>query len=441
VVDYFDALSSDRQYRRALSADDAMASVVAGSGTEFDPAVVEILQRRYRSLEGLADAEQTELFRPAIMTQEGLEKVEPASGVLCEKPASEDVNFLFSIAAARQEAQALFELSHDLGNSLSLDETLSVVAMRLSHLVPYDSVAIYIRRSGEKLVPHFVAGDNFRILSSLEIPIGEGVSGWAAQHQKPMINADPALEPGYKIDASRHTLLRSAAAIPLTGVNGVVGVLTLYRDTANAFTSDHVRVLMAVSSKLALSIENALKYEQAESSATTDFLTGLPNARSLFVYLDRELSRCRRTGENLAVMVCDLNGFKAINDRYGHLEGNRVLQLFAQTAKEVCRGYDYIARMGGDEFVVISAGMTRESADKRFLVFNGCANTAGEQICGERTLGVSMGAAFWPEDGDNAEDLLDTADKRMYKAKEISKAKRIPPMAVDLAQVQVGMIN
>ena len=244
--------------------------------------------------------------------------------------------------------------------------------------------------------PHFVAGDNFRILSSLEIPIGEGVSGWVALHEKPMINADPAFEPGYKIDSSKHTLLRSATAIPLTGVNGVVGVLTLYRDIADAFTHDHVRVLMAISSKLALSIENALKYEQAESSATTDYLTGLPNARSLFLHLDRELSRCRRTRERLAVMVCDLNGFKTINDRFGHLEGNRVLQLFAQTAKGACRSYDYLARMGGDEFVIISTGMAREIADQSFQVFNACASAAGEQVCGESALGVSMGPLSGP---------------------------------------------
>ncbi len=294
VVDYFDALTSDRQYRRALSPGHAMAVVAAGSGTEFDPVVVDVLQRNYRVLEAIADAEQTRTFNPGALAHPCISTSEPASGVSSEMPVSDDAHFLFSIAAARQEAQALFELSHDLGNSLSLDETLSVVAMRLRHLVPYDSVAIFIRRSDDKLVPHFVAGDNFRILSSLEIPIGEGVSGWVALHEKPMINADPAFEPGYRIDSTKHTLLRSATAIPLTGVNGVVGVLTLYRDIADAFTYDHVRVLMAISSKLALSIENALKYEQAESSATTDYLTGLPNARSLFLHLDRELSRCRR---------------------------------------------------------------------------------------------------------------------------------------------------
>ena len=112
---------------------------------------------------------------------------------------------------------------------------------------------------------------------------------------------------------------------------------------------------------MALAIENALKYEQAESSATTDYLTGLPNARSLFLQLDRELARCKRETSTLTAMVCDMDGFKQINDRFGHLEGNRVLRLFAQALKHSCREYDYVARMGGDEFVVVAPGLDRRS--------------------------------------------------------------------------------
>jgi GGDEF domain-containing protein len=98
----------------------------------------------------------------------------------------------------------------------------------------------------------------------------------------------------------------------------------------DAFAADHLRIMLAVSSKIALSVENALKYQQAEDSATTDYLTGLPNARSLFVHLSRELARCRRTGTSLAVMVCDLDNFKQINDLYGHLEGDNLLKDFAR---------------------------------------------------------------------------------------------------------------
>jgi diguanylate cyclase (GGDEF)-like protein len=159
----------------------------------------------------------------------------------------------------------------------------------------------------------------------------------------------------------------------------------LYRGERDAFTSDHLRILLAVSGKMALSIENALKYQQAENSAITDYLTGLPNARSLFLQLDRELARCKRDNSSLTVMVSDMDGFKQINDRFGHLEGNRVLRLFAQALKDSCREYDYVARMGGDEFVVIAPGLRgrggQEGEQMRSLAKQAGSKFAAKKFC------------------------------------------------------------
>jgi GAF domain-containing protein len=100
-----------------------------------------------------------------------------------------------------------------------------------------------------------VNGDNYRLFSSLRIPIGQGLSGWVAHNRKPIINGNPSVEPGYLNDPSKLSTLRSALAVPLEGVAGVIGVLALYRGERDAFTSDHLRILLAVSGKMALSIE------------------------------------------------------------------------------------------------------------------------------------------------------------------------------------------
>ncbi len=121
--------------------------------------------------------------------------------------------------------------------------------MRLKKLVPYDSVAIYICR-GDNLVPQYVSGDNFRLFSSLEIPMGQGLSGWVAQNRKPIVNGNPAVEPGYLNDDTKFSTLRSALAVPLEGVAGVVGVLALYQAERDAFTNDHLRMLLAITSKV-----------------------------------------------------------------------------------------------------------------------------------------------------------------------------------------------
>src|SRR6202050_1387024 len=433
AVDYLDALASDRQYRRALPLHDVMQKLAAESGKSFDPKVVAVLQKRYQHLERLAVAKSAQEMNAPLSTAIKIERGEaPAAGfenATAPEYVGKETTFLSSIAAARQEAQSLFELSQDMGASLALGETLSVFSVKLKPMVPYDSIAIYIQRDDE-LVPEYVSGDNYRLFSSLRIPYGQGLSGWVAQNKKPIINGNPSVEPGYLNDPTKFSTLRSALAVPLEGVSGVIGVLALYRGDRDAFTSDHLRIVLAVSSKMALSIENALKYQQAENSATTDYLTGLPNARSLFLQLERELARCKRDNSSLTVMVSDMDGFKQINDRFGHLEGNRVLRLFVQALKESCREYDYVARMGGDEFVVIAPGLPTEAASKKAQQLRVLAKQAGFDVCGEEILSVSLGQAVYPDDGQDAEKLLAQADRRMYveKQKQISyKDRRLHP--------------
>jgi diguanylate cyclase (GGDEF)-like protein/putative nucleotidyltransferase with HDIG domain len=418
AVDCLDALASDRQYRRALPLDEAMACIVEESNRSFDPAVVEVLKRRYQDLEAKAQALPSN--RPKLSKDMKIERgLEPDAGFEASKPQVNEVDFLTSIAAATHEAQALFELSQTLGNSLSLNETLSVFAMRLNRIVPYDCIAIYLAQDGH-LTPEYVNGDDFRLFASLQIPIGQGLSGWVAHNHKAILNGNPSVEPGYLNDQAKFSTLRSALAVPLEGLNGTVGVLTLYHGAKDAFSKDHLRVLLALASKVALSVENAVKYQNAESSATTDYLTGLPNARSMFLQLDGEISRAKRNSGEISVIVCDLDGFKDINDRLGHLEGNRYLQLFAQGLREICREYDYVARMGGDEFVLILPNLALESVPSKMKQIQQMVEAIG-LLCNEPALGVSSGEAYYPQDGLDAEDLLAAADRRMYKVKQSQK--------------------
>jgi putative nucleotidyltransferase with HDIG domain len=262
AVDCLDALASDRQYRRALPLHEAMAKVASEAGVSFDPRVVEILQRRYVELEKLA-TEQPFQAPPKLSTDIKVERgLAPDAGFAeAEKPFHEQgpgENQFSRMAASRQEEEALFEFSLKLGNSFTLDDTIALLAVRVKHVVPHDSMAVYVIRN-KILTPEFVSGENFRLFSSLRIPVGEGLSGWVAQNSKAILNGNPSVEPGYLNDPSKYSTLRSALAVPLEGTAGVVAVLALYRARPDAFSRDDLIVLQAMGPRLGLAVENALR--------------------------------------------------------------------------------------------------------------------------------------------------------------------------------------
>jgi diguanylate cyclase (GGDEF)-like protein len=125
---------------------------------------------------------------------------------------------------------------------------------------------------------------------------------------------------------------------------------------------------------------------------------------------------------SLAVLVCDIDGFKQINDSFGHLEGDKLLREFTTRLKDVCRGYDYVARMGGDEFVITAPGLTAEAASEKAELLNQAALEAGRQVCGRELITLSVGVAYCPEDGFDVERLLSEADRRMYSMKRVHHA-------------------
>jgi putative nucleotidyltransferase with HDIG domain len=262
AVDCLDALASDRQYRRALPLDEAMAKVASEAGSSFDPRVVEILQRRYVELEKLAH-EQPLQAPPKLSTDIKVERGSaPAAGFAeSERPATleSEKNSSTLLQLAVREGQSLAELGRALLASLTLDDALSLLAVRVRHVLPHDSMAVYVLREKD-LVPEFVSGENFRLFSSLRIPVGEGLSGWVAQNSKPILNGNPSVEPGYLNDPTKYSTLRSALAVPLQGASNIVAVLAVYRARQDAFSREDLKVLEAVAAQSGLLIEEGLKH-------------------------------------------------------------------------------------------------------------------------------------------------------------------------------------
>jgi diguanylate cyclase (GGDEF)-like protein/putative nucleotidyltransferase with HDIG domain len=429
VVDCLDALASDRQYRSAMPLDEAIKIIVEESGKSYDPQVVKIMHARYRELEAKAKAESVDNAARISSNVKVERGASPATGfasveVSYARSPSPDKTFSMRISDARREFQMLVEVANDLGSSLSLDETLALLAVRLAKSIPHDAVVIWIRNQDE-LVPRYVKGESFRLFSSLRIPIGQGLSGWVAENHLPIVNGNPTVESGYLADPTKVTALRSAIAVPLQGRDHVVGVLTLYQLQGDAFTHDHRRILLNISAKAGIVVENALKFEHVQDEARMDELTGLLNSRSLFEQLEQQVASCAERNGTLAVIVMDLDGFKKANDEHGHLAGNRVLQFVAAGLKKSCRAQDVVARLGGDEFVLILS----EPGDFLGTIMERIADVgarAGAEIGCKPSLAMSAGYAVYPDDSTDAESLLEKADERMYEAKRQRKSFRAP---------------
>jgi len=423
AVDCLDALASDRPYRAALPLDEAMAMVRGQEGKSYDPTIISILQRRYVELDQLARG--TVGHPPATRWQLPSQSVAQSS-------------ILDPIISARQETQLLQALASELAQAARLDEVAQAIHKCLSQKIGYDTMGIYLRRDTE-VEPIYFLGAHESLFTKKPFPIAEGLSGWVAHHRNPILNGNVSVECCYSNNSQVLYNLQTALAVPFEGKGGTAGVITLYHMDRNAFSQDDLRIIEAASLQIGPAIEAALKFQNVEESAATDHLTGIPNARALALHLEQELKRAARENSRIGVLVCDLDGFKQVNDRFGHLTGDEVLRSVAKGLRDACRGYDYLARMGGDEFVVVLHGLQGDYSTQLERMRQVAVN-AGLTICGERCLSMSVGVAIYPVDGHDTESLIKEADRRMYRLKYESKSLSAPATAF-LADPQTAPDN
>jgi diguanylate cyclase (GGDEF)-like protein len=217
------------------------------------------------------------------------------------------------------------------------------------------------------------------------------------------------------------TLIRGGVFIPLMGRElRPVGILSLFwRSTDHEPAGEHVELAESLAENSVPAIENARRYGEARELAETDALTGLYNQRYFHETLRREVMRAQRYERKLALIVFDLDDFKAINDQVGHLAGDRVLAQAADRLREAVRTVDIACRIGGDEFAVILPESTAEDAEQLYgRVHNLMRGTAlGTD---EERLRFSAGIAEL-QHGDTAAGIFERADGALYRAKDLGK--------------------
>ena len=306
------------------------------------------------------------------------------------------------LAAARQGA------TQALTASLSLAEASPAVLDALVHGLDCTEARLWVA-DGDPPVPS-LAGTSSGAPSLVSAPpddslarrtLEDGAAAWAGP---PPRGAGVAL------------------AVPLRVGGLVLGVLEVKSERAQSRAADWVPALADIGSLFALFLRRQRAEADLQRYARYDSLTGLPNRSFFLDTLDRTLSRAGRQHTRSALVFLDLDGFKAVNDGFGHAAGDSVLQTMAERLRAGTRTSDLVARIGGDEFTVLVQNLARP--DDAALVARGLLDRLARPCRADKhdvTLSASAGISVYPDDGTDADTLLRNADLAMYRAKQEGK--------------------
>ena len=420
VADAYDTLRGARPYRPAVSREDARKFLLNGAGTQFDPRIIDVFLRNLRQFEIEVEAQG--------LSYKFDNESEKELSHLSENPAGQ--SYVEQIKRANREVFTLYELAKVFSSAMNLQETLSLLTEKISHFVPYDTCAIYLLENDtEEAHAVFVEGRNSEVLKGKRVTAGKGATGFVLKKRQPVHKIDPGLDFSF----SQLDLIQEYSAmvsLPLITDEKLIGAVSLYSCELENYEDEHLRLLETVARIASDAIHKSMQHAESESRAMTDPMTLLPNARSLQMQFEKELARASRNANSFQVLMLDLDGFKAVNDTFGHKAGDRLLKEIAGVMREQLRDYDFLARYAGDEFVAIIPETNEEEvkdlcgriekAVADFALAVGDGNFA--------QVGVSLGAASYPHDGATLDDIIIAADKKMYAVKAVRKRKKAAEM-------------
>jgi diguanylate cyclase (GGDEF)-like protein/putative nucleotidyltransferase with HDIG domain len=422
VVDCFDSVREDRPFRRGMTRDEAIALLLRGSGSHFDPNVVELFLKHLPRFE-------------AQIAALGLPQQLPANDVI-EPLALSEVDLAQTrergcymaydqIKSAHQEVYALYEIARTFGSSLDVENTLEVLVDKVGQVVPFDTCAVYLydEVKGYASAAH-VAGKNAKILAARSIAPGEGVTGFALANRTPINQLNPSLDfAGVEIEQE----YRSMASLPLFKDDILLGALSVYSTELEQYSDDHMRLLETVTRLASDALSNAMHHAEAESNALTDPLTGLPNARYIALRFDEEASRARRNSRPFQVVMLDLDDFKIVNDTFGHKVGDKMLREMGRIIQGQLREYDFLARYAGDEFVAIVQELVGNQVEDLRCRIETAVKDFSLHVrgVGQARVGISVGTATYGIEGETLDQLLVAADQAMYRAKSGHKLDKM----------------
>jgi diguanylate cyclase (GGDEF)-like protein len=305
-------------------------------------------------------------------------------------------------------------------------KVIELIMEKIQQLIPSEAWSmLMVDEEKQELAFELALGAKGKDVSAFRIKMGEGVAGWVAQTGKAAIVNDTAKDPRFapRFDTKTQFQTRSILCAPLISRGRTIGVVEIINRVGGRFTQGDLDILLTLVEPCAIAIENAMLFQRTEQLTITDDLTKLFNSRYLNLYISREIKRCKRHGIPLSVIFLDLDGFKGINDQYGHLAGSGTLAEVGSILALAVRESDILARYGGDEFVVVlpetpaSGALVIAERLRKAIEEHGFLQGQGLSA----RISASFGIASYPDHALTPEGLIQKADQAMYRVKERDK--------------------
>lgn len=321
------------------------------------------------------------------------------------------------------ELDALKRISLNLTSNLDLQKVLDVVVTeamgllknaRAAHIFLFERGALEFGASlnaeGERNKP-------------ISIPRRNGLTQSVVQSGKQIIVEDISNHPLYK-DATKNWF-GSIVGIPLKFKEEILGVMNLSRNIPGRFSRSELRLMSLLADQAAVAIFNASLYRRVTQMANTDSVTGLPNRRALDERLQEEWRIAQQADTPFSVVMMDMDGFKAVNDTFGHNVGDELLYSLFNFLAQKMRSSDFLARYGGDELTLVMRNTDLAAAQ---AVTQKVIDLMGEYHFPfpkdkEMKLGITAGIAVYPVHASDPSDMLRAADSALYHAKKYNRGR------------------
>jgi diguanylate cyclase (GGDEF)-like protein len=320
-----------------------------------------------------------------------------------------------------EELNSLRKLSLNLTSSLDLQTVLNAVVSEAMHLVKNARAAhIYLYSHGKLSFGASLDAEGVKN-KPISIPRPDGLTYFVANSGERLIIEDMTHHPIYKNAPKDWT--GSIIGVPLKFNNSTVGVMNLSRSTIGGCSHAEQRLMGLLADQAAVAISNASLHKIVAEQANTDSLTGLPNRRALEDRLQEELRYAKRMKSQFSVVMMDLDGFKAVNDLFGHVIGDEVLHSVFRYLAGNMRATDFLARYGGDELTLIMRDSGLEIATTVTAKIVELMKLFNYPFPRDKKadLGITAGIAVYPIHAQNAGDLLRAADASLYQGKKHSR--------------------